>query len=115
MARVVADPHHIIVSGQNLSSAAVGKPAHFSMSNVAASLDEIEVNVEGEDFFVIKRTTLLYIMLYVFLLLGNFIIIHRKKKIVYMSRINETMYKISCGSVFLTLKIKLPTQSLSSI
>jgi filamin len=48
MARVVADPHHIIVSGQNLSSAAVGKPAHFSMSNVAASLDEIEVNVEGE-------------------------------------------------------------------
>lgn len=47
-ARVVADPHHIVVSGQNLSSSAVGKPAYFTMSNVTAALDDIEVNVEGE-------------------------------------------------------------------
>jgi hypothetical protein len=29
---------------------AVGKPAYFSMSNVTAALDDIEVNVEGECF-----------------------------------------------------------------
>ncbi|CAB3388551.1 Hypothetical predicted protein [Cloeon dipterum] len=47
VARVAADPHHVVVSGQHLASAAVGKPAYFTMSNVNAALDDVEVNVEG--------------------------------------------------------------------
>ncbi|XP_068086528.1 filamin-A isoform X1 [Anabrus simplex] len=48
LARVQGDsPHQILVSGPSLSSAAVGKTSFFTMSNVAGSVEDIEVNVEG--------------------------------------------------------------------
>lgn len=49
MARVAGDaPHHITVAGPSLSSAAVGKTSYFSINNVGGSVEDIEVNVEGE-------------------------------------------------------------------
>ncbi|XP_069676636.1 filamin-A isoform X2 [Periplaneta americana] len=48
LARVQGDsPHQILVSGPSLSSAAVGKTSFFTVSNVAGSVEDIEVNVEG--------------------------------------------------------------------
>jgi len=41
-------PHQILVSGPSLSSAAVGKTSFFTVSNVAGSVEDIEVNVEGK-------------------------------------------------------------------
>lgn len=49
LVRVQGDsPHQILVSGPSLSSAAVGKTSFFTVSNVAGSVEDIEVNVEGE-------------------------------------------------------------------
>jgi filamin len=49
LARVQGDsPHQILVSGPSLSSAAVGKTSFFTVSNVAGSVEDIEVNVEGK-------------------------------------------------------------------
>ncbi|XP_046393064.1 filamin-A isoform X2 [Ischnura elegans] len=47
VARVPADPHHMVVSGQSLSTAAVGKPSHFNLSNVPGSVEDVEVRIEG--------------------------------------------------------------------
>jgi len=49
LAHVQGDsPHQILVSGPSLSSAAVGKTSFFTVSNVAGSVEDIEVNVEGK-------------------------------------------------------------------
>ena len=49
MAHVTGDsPHHITVSGPSLTSASVGKTSYFSLSNVGGTVEDIEVNVEGE-------------------------------------------------------------------
>ncbi|XP_071442492.1 filamin-C isoform X2 [Hetaerina americana] len=47
VARVPADPHHMVVSGQSLSTAAVGKASHFTLSNVPGSVEDVEVKIEG--------------------------------------------------------------------
>lgn len=46
--QVQADPNHIVVSGQNLASTAVGKPSYFTIANVTGSVEDVEINVEGE-------------------------------------------------------------------
>ena len=51
MAHVSADPNRLLVSGQGLASAAVGKPAYFTISNVTGTVEDVEVNVEGEHRF----------------------------------------------------------------
>ena len=48
VAPVFADPNRIVVSGQSLASAAVGKPSFFTMNNVQGSVEDIEVNIEGK-------------------------------------------------------------------
>ena len=50
-------PHQILVSGPSLSSAAVGKTSFFTVSNVAGSVEDIEVNVEGKlcSLFLLNR------------------------------------------------------------
>lgn len=37
-----------LVTGSSLSHAPLGVDSYFTMSNVASSLDDIEVNVEGK-------------------------------------------------------------------
>lgn len=37
-----------LVTGSSLSHAPLGQDSYFTMSNVAGSLDDIEVNVEGK-------------------------------------------------------------------
>ncbi|KAJ8683635.1 hypothetical protein QAD02_019427 [Eretmocerus hayati] len=46
IARVAPDAH-VTVSGQALSSAPLGRQSAFTLSNVAGSLEDLEVNVEG--------------------------------------------------------------------
>ena len=46
--QVQADPNRIVVSGQNLASTAVGKPSYFTIANVTGSVEDVEINVEGE-------------------------------------------------------------------
>nr|CAD7420525.1 unnamed protein product [Timema poppensis] len=47
LARIQGDsPHQILVSGPSLTAAGVGKTSYFTMSNVAGSVEDIEVNVE---------------------------------------------------------------------
>nr|CAD7395119.1 unnamed protein product [Timema cristinae] len=49
LARIQGDsPHQILVSGPSLTAAGVGKTSYFTMSNVAGSVEDIEVNVEAE-------------------------------------------------------------------
>ncbi|XP_047736004.1 filamin-A [Hyalella azteca] len=47
VAKVQADPNRIVVSGQSLAATAVGKPSFFTIANVAGSVEDLEVNVEG--------------------------------------------------------------------
>lgn len=46
MTRVGGDSH-VTVSGQALSSAGLGRQSYLTVSNVAGSLEDLEVNVEG--------------------------------------------------------------------
>ena len=48
MAHVATDPNRLHVSGQSLASTPVGKPAYFTISNVTGTVEDVEVNVEGE-------------------------------------------------------------------
>ncbi|XP_063983805.1 filamin-C isoform X1 [Diachasmimorpha longicaudata] len=43
----VGGDSHVTVSGQALSSAALGRQSHLTISNVSGSLEDLEVNVEG--------------------------------------------------------------------
>ncbi|KAK0179966.1 hypothetical protein PV327_005658 [Microctonus hyperodae] len=43
----VGGDSHVTVSGQALSSAGLGRQSHLTVSNVAGSLEDLEVNVEG--------------------------------------------------------------------
>lgn len=44
----VGGDSHVTVSGQALSSAGLGRQSYLTVSNVAGSLEDLEVNVEGE-------------------------------------------------------------------
>ena len=46
-APIYTDPDRIVVSGQSLASSAVGKTSYFKLSNVTGSVEDIEINVEG--------------------------------------------------------------------
>lgn len=43
----VGGDSHVTVSGQALSSAGLGRQSYLTVSNVAGSLEDLEVNVEG--------------------------------------------------------------------
>lgn len=44
----VGGDSHVTVSGQALSSAGLGRQSYLTVSNVAGSLEDLEVNVEGK-------------------------------------------------------------------
>lgn len=46
----VGGDSHVTVSGQALSSAGLGRQSYLTVSNVAGSLEDLEVNVEGIPF-----------------------------------------------------------------
>ena len=54
--QVQADPNRIVVSGQNLAATAVGKPSYFTIANVTGSVEDVEINVEGQPNFLHKLT-----------------------------------------------------------
>lgn len=74
----VGGDSHVTVSGQALSSAGLGRQSYLTVSNVAGSLEDLEVNVEGNyrcmkfvshnthesqsNFFVIARVFALFEM-----------------------------------------------------
>lgn len=53
----VGGDSHVTVSGQALSSAALGRQSHLTVSNVSGSLEDLEVNVEGNSIRIIKKKT----------------------------------------------------------
>nr|CAD7206896.1 unnamed protein product [Timema douglasi] len=61
LARIQGDsPHQILVSGPSLTAAGVGKTSYFTMSNVAGSVEDIEVNVEARPHYKPNPTLLLW-------------------------------------------------------
>lgn len=48
----VGGDSHVTVSGQALSSAGLGRQSYLTVSNVAGSLEDLEVNVEGKLAFI---------------------------------------------------------------
>lgn len=53
----VGGDSHVTVSGQALSSAGLGRQSYLTVSNVAGSLEDLEVNVEGKFFHFDKLET----------------------------------------------------------
>ncbi|CAG0906552.1 unnamed protein product [Cyprideis torosa] len=56
VAHVATDPNRLHVSGQSLASTPVGKPAYFTISNVTGTVEDVEVNVEGETPYKLRQT-----------------------------------------------------------
>lgn len=57
----VGGDSHVTVSGQALSSAGLGRQSYLTVSNVAGSLEDLEVNVEGKVYvkFIALNNSLL--------------------------------------------------------
>lgn len=51
----VGGDSHVTVSGQALSSAGLGRQSYLTISNVAGSLEDLEVNVEGRPAFRLRH------------------------------------------------------------